>query len=550
MMDDLAVEVLQDFGRLSNRGTWENYWEDIAEVLWPNMRYSFRAGSRKTDGDRLTEYQVDSTPQLALSRFRAIMTSLLTPDTQKWHYLRASNDDLNKVREVGEWFETVNDTLFRMRKDTGANFRMQIGQVYAGLGAFGTSTLFVDRMPNRLGLRYRTIHVGETYIREDHSGEVDTLIRRFELTARQAAQRLDWQGKLPDNIVQAADKNPDAMFTFFHRVRQNPNYDPEDFTPETMRYESVYVCESGKCVLTKGGYNSMPYAVARYEVAPGEVYGRSPAMQALPAIKTLMAQKRAHLKAGHRATDPVLLAADDNILNNTSLRPGAIVPGAVSLDGKPLLQILPTGDVRYTEEMMEAERLVINDTFLVRLMQVISETGSDRKTATEVLELAQERATLLEPTVGAQNDFLGKIIDREVDILVRNGLVPPMPRELQEAAGEYSIQFDNPISRAADSSQIAGVMRNLEMILPVINITQDPSVLDRYDFDKVLELADRVNNVPFKVTRSLDEINQIRQGRAQQAERAAQAQEAPGQAALLKAAADAKTKGLRAEDLQ
>lgn len=548
-MDEMAVDVLRDFALMSDRGTWENYWEDIAEVLWPNMRYSFRAGSRKTDGDRLTEYQVDSTPQLALSRFRAIMTSLLTPATQKWHYLRASNEDLNKIRVVGEWFETVNDTLFRLRKDTGANFQMQMGHVYAGLGAFGTAGLFTDRMPNRLGLRYRCIHVGELYIREDHSGEVDTVIRRFELTARQAVQRLDWSN-LPDNITQSADKNPEARFTFFHRVRQNPGYDPEDFRADAMKYESVYVCESGKCTLSKGGYNSMPYAVGRYETAPGEVYGRSVAMQALPAIKTLMAQKRAVLKQAHRAVDPVLLAADDNILNNTSLRPGAIIPGAMSLEGKRLLDTLPTGDVRLGEEMMEAERLVINDTFLVRLMQVISETGSDRKTATEVLELAQERATLLEPTVGAQNDFLGKIIDREVDILVRNGLVPPMPRELEEAAGEYSIQFDNPISRAADSSQIAGVMRNLEMILPVINITQDPSVLDRYDFDAVLELADRVNNVPFKVTRSLDKINAIRQSRAQQSERAAAAQEAPGQAALLKAAADAKAKGLRAEDLQ
>ena len=40
-------------------------------------------------------------------------------------------------------------------------------------------------------------------------------------------------------------------------------------------------------MLDEGGYRTFPYAISRYVTAPGETYGRSPAMLALPSIKTL-----------------------------------------------------------------------------------------------------------------------------------------------------------------------------------------------------------------------------------------------------------------------
>jgi hypothetical protein len=50
--------------------------------------------------------------------------------------------------------------------------------------------------------------------------------------------------------------------------------------------------------MQEGGYRSFPISASRYEQAPGEVYGRSPAMMVLPALKTLNAEKRMFLKAG------------------------------------------------------------------------------------------------------------------------------------------------------------------------------------------------------------------------------------------------------------
>jgi len=63
-----------------------------------------------------------------------------------------------------------------------------------------------------------------------------------------------------------------------------------------------------RVVLDEEGYQTFPYAISRYVVAPGELYGRSPAMLVLPSLKVLNEEKKTVLKQGQRVVDPVLLA--------------------------------------------------------------------------------------------------------------------------------------------------------------------------------------------------------------------------------------------------
>ena len=76
---------------------------------------------------------------------------------------------------------------------------------------------------------------------------------------------------------------------------------------------------------------TFPAPTTRYDQTPNEIYGRSPAMQVLPAIKTLNEQKKTMLRQGHRVVDPVLLLPDDGVIDAFSLKAGspAIDRGAV-----------------------------------------------------------------------------------------------------------------------------------------------------------------------------------------------------------------------------
>jgi hypothetical protein len=203
---------------------------------------------------------------------------------------------------------------------------------------------------------------------------------------------------------------------------------------------------------------------------------------------------------------------------------------------------LPVGRIDIAKEMMDDERVVINDAFLVTLFQILVETPT--MTATEVLERTREKGILLAPTIGRQqSEYLGPLIEREIDLLSRQRLLPPMPPLLREAQGEYKVEYDSPLSRAQRAEEAAGLMRTLETALNAVNITQDPAPLDLINWDIALrEIAD-IQAVPERWLNSMEQVEAIRAGRAQQQQMQTMIQAAPGAAAIVKAGAAAKQAG-------
>jgi hypothetical protein len=524
--------VLREYQEVAgDRATWEAHWQEIAERCLPAYSNTFTPNSYNTPGQKKTEKIFDSTAQVALGRFASVVDSLSTPMTQKWHRLRASDPYLNKLRPVREFFEAVTDALFKYRYMPKANFTGQIHEVWQGLGAFGTGILFTDELRTEPGLRYKAMHLGEVYLFENHQGVIDKALRRFSLTARQARQR--WGDKLPETIKGVQNQN--QKFWFLHRVAPNDDRDPGRYDAKGMAYSSCYVSETGKVLLEEGGYNSFPYQVSRYKTLAGETYGRGPGMDVLPAMKTLNEQKKTLLKQGHRAVDPVLLVHDDGILD-VSLLPGAINYGGVDAQGRRLVHELPVGNIAIGKDMMDDERAVINDAFLVTLFQVLVE--SPQMTATEVLERTREKGVLLAPTVGRQqSEFLGPLIEREIDVLSRQGLLPPMPPELREARGQYETIYDSPLSRAMRAEEAAGFWRAVEKAGGVANLMQDPSPLDHFDFDVAIPELAEIEAVPLRWLRSMDQITVIREGRAEQAEQQTMIEAAPAAASVVKSMA-------------
>lgn len=549
-LDDLAIDVIKDFERRNGeRGVWEDYWEEIAQLVEPTMRHSLRAGDKATPGERRFDSQMDSEPTRALSKFAAIMDSLLTPKGSIWHRLVPSDRNLLNDRDVKLYFEALNTTLFQQRYAPLANFPSQNQLVYRGLGSFGSAGMFIDKLDKGRGLRYKSVHIGQLYWKENHQGIVDDVIRRFELTAEQFINVPMWRDKITDDIARKAEKNPSEKYEILHRVRTRQVVDEEALDHTAMPFESVYVCKNKKMTLHEGGYRSFPYAATRYEQAPDEVYGRSPAMQVFASIRSLQVEKRAVLKSAHRNVDPVLLVGDDGLAQNVSLRPGAVVPGGVTADGRPLVQPLPAGNPNIGLDLMQQEKADIQDAFLIRLFQILQE--NPRMTATEVLERAREKGMLLAPTVGRQeSEYLGPLISREIEVLNQLGLLPPMPEALIEAEGEYTIVYDSPLSKVARAEEAAGLHRTFETVLPIVNVTQDPSVLDNFNFDVITRDLSDIQAVPASWMRAQEEVAQLREQRQQAQERAMAAQEAPAQASLIQAAAAGKKAGLTKEDME
>lgn len=495
----------------SDRSIWTAHWKEIAERILPRQNDFFRTPVGYTEGLKNTERIFDSTAVLALDRAASAIESLITPSTSQYHKLEPEDDRLHDNREVKLYLDEINKMLFRLRYRPKANFPSQSHECYISLMAFGTQAMFVDDIPG-VGTRYKSCGLNEMYISENSAGIVDYVHRKFPYSSRAAYQK--WGNKLPEPILQAAEKDPFRKWEFIHAIypRDDIQFGRRDY--KGMAWESCYVSLEGQVLLSEGGYRTIPYLVSRHVTAPRETYGRSPAMQVLPDIKMVNEMEKTIIRAAHKVVDPPLLLYGDGALSAFNSRPNALNFGGVDEQGRQLVHPMKTGsNLPIAFDMTEQKRKVINDAFYITLFQIL--VDNPQMTATEAMIRAQEKGQLLAPTVGRQqSEFLGPLIEREIDILSMAGVLPPMPDVMRKSGGGFKVTYTSPLSRLQRAEDGVAIMRTIEQLTPIANIR--PEVMDIFDEDGVARELAEINGVPEKVLVSPEAMAAKRQQRAQE----------------------------------
>jgi hypothetical protein len=498
-------------GLRSRRTTWDSHWREIAERIYPHA--DDFPGSRRNlygGGERRTEHVYDSTAARALQKLAAALESLLIPRNQKWHRLRASDPRLNQDAEVKEWFEQATRVLFEVRNAPRANYYGQAHEGFLSLGAFGNFCMFIDGRP-RGGISYQSCHIGQIYIETDAERRVVAVYRVFPLSASAAFKK--WGAAAGPKVLQALEKSPAQEFEYLHVVTPRGDADPEALDSRRMPFLGLYIGLEDRVLVERGGYFELPYLYARWSVGPNESHGRSPAMMVLPEVKSLNQMKRDHLRCSHKAADPPLLIHDDGVIGvgrqrEIYLKPAGLNYGGVSSEGRPLIQPLLSGTrPDQMVEIMEQEREAINDAFLVTLFRILVEDPNAR-TATEVLQRMQEKGELLAPTIGRQqSELLGPQIQRELALLIDQGALPPLPDALLEARGGYEIEYVSPATQFQRASELVGYQRTFELAAPFIEL--DPTNIEKFDFEAVVELGAEIQGVPSKLLRTREAFAEI-----------------------------------------
>ena len=525
-MHDAIDEIVQRFDQVrGQRVNFESNWQQAADVMDP-MGGDYN--TKRSPGEKRTERIYEMTGANALEKFTAAMEAFHTPRTQRWHNLRASDEELNKDKSVREWFESAEDLLFKMRNAPAARFYGQMYEVYKNLGLTGNGCLFVVEGPSG-GVRYRYTHVGQTYIETNFEGVVDTVYYEYELTARAAVQK--WGSDVPANISSDAKSQPLAKHKFLHVVRPNRDRDPERKDAAGKPFESIEIAMTERQMVGKpGGYEEFPYIWTRYTVNPSEVYGRGPAQMALPDVLTLQEMQKTFLRAGHKVVDPPLLVHDDRKMGRGAkkirLESGGINVGGVSAEGRPLIQPLVTGGrLDLNDAMMDTLREGIRDIFLNGYFDILADDRV-QMTAYEVAERMKEKGQLLAPVIGRQqSELLGPLIVRELGIAQRQGLLPPLPDALIEADGEYEIEYESDATRMQRSDEIAAFVRLNEVMAPYYEA--NPALLQKIDAEEAMEHYGHDLGVPAKLFHSEDEMEEIHAQQAEAVERERLMQEIP-----------------------
>jgi hypothetical protein len=134
-----------------------------------------------------------------------------------------------------------------------------------------------------------------------------------------------------------------------------------------------------------------------------------------------------------------------------------------------------------------------------------------------------------------QSEMLGPMIEREVDLLMRQEMFPPLPPALIEAEGEFEIEYDSPLTRSQRAEEAAGWLRTLEAAIAYSNTTQDLSALDHFNVDVIYPALAEINAVPTSWMNSAEAVQAAREQRAQQSEMQQMVEAAPAAAGVMKA---------------
>jgi hypothetical protein len=209
------------------------------------------------------------------------------------------------------------------------------------------------------------------------------------------------------------------------------------------------------------------------------------------------------------------MVADVSLKNEpASLLPGGITYVNQVANGvgfKPVYEVAPdfSGLVVDIKEVQSR----IKETFFNDLFMMISQLDTVR-TATEIDARREEKLIQLGPVLERfENEALDPIIDRTFNIMLRAGILPPLPQALQ-GGKHIKTEYESMLAQAQRSAQTAGIERFAGFVGNIAGA--HPEALDLVDFDDLIRDYNDLLGNSVTILNPQDQVNKIRKARAQQ----------------------------------
>ncbi|MFO1112555.1 MAG: portal protein [Rhodospirillales bacterium] len=424
-----AEMVLARYRRArEQRAAWEGLWQECYDFALPTRDTAVRTA---TAAPRRWDRIFDGTAPDAVDQLAASLMAQLTPPWTRWMGFVAGPDaeDAERSALVAE-LERAN-TILQSHFDR-SNFAVEMHQCYLDLVTAGTSSLLFEEMPTgeSSAFRFTAVPLAQVVLEEGPTGRLDATFRRHELSLPQLRSRFPDAPALRERRAGERAADADLRIPLIEAV-----------VPEENGFAYMAVTESnaldidGGTVLAQGRFAASPFINFRWLKAPGEVYGRSPVMKALPDIKTTNKVVELVLKNASIAVTGIWQADDDGVINPSTIKlvPGTIIPKAVGSAGLTPLETPGRFDV--SELVLGQLRERIRKALFV---DQLGQVNGPRMTATEVLERSAEMARILGATYGRlQSELLSPLASRARAILARRGEISDMPLDHRLVALEY-----------------------------------------------------------------------------------------------------------------
>ena len=432
-----------------HKDNWFDLWDDVYEYVLPQRENIY---GEHSPGDHKNEDKTyDATARVSLIRLANRIQGAIVPPGSKWFSLEASeNVDENAKDEVNERLQENTDTIFKFINRS--NFNVEINESLLELG-IGTGALAIeDTGDPKTPLRFKAVPITELYLEEGPWNTVETTFREYRTSVANCQRQYveGMGGKLDDTRMETLRDRPGTKMTVVEMMVYNPEREYWDFYVVDYVKEFIMVHET---------FSSNPYVVFRWLKSPEEMYGRGPAIQALPDIRT--ANRIAQLELVNSAFGTYGVhtydAAEGAISNQIRIEPRALIDIP---NGSNLQPLEVGGNYQITQLSLERVQDQIKQTMFADRLP--PPTGQVH-TATE-LEIRQRE---LYQDIGAsatrlEHELVIPVVKRVKDILARYNHVDPV-----EINGDLvDVVIKSPIS--IDTEEADKTVNYLQTILSII----------------------------------------------------------------------------------
>lgn len=496
-------------------------WREISEYIYPFM---YKDSIHDKMDNKSFDKILNAEPIRCVNILTSGLASSATSPVRQWFKIALQQNSNNYNLENASWCADVERLMLKVYQES--NTYNSLFNVYKELVTAGTAVDLIYDDYNNI-IRHHVLTAGEYCIAQNSTGIVDTLYREFQLTVAQAVQffgydKLSLESK---KLYDTGKLDEDIYFIHAIEPREDRNYNSKsnlDF-PYASYYLEINRSDKGTIVY-ESGFKYFPAVCPRWDTLGNNAYGISPSMVALPDVKQLALQTECKTTILEKLANPPIQAPTSARQQPISLTPGAVNFTSNTSNEQQLKPIMAqVGDYNaITQDNLMLEKK-INSAYYVDLFLLIQNAQTDRKTATEIYALKEEKMLVLSAVMERlQHELLSPLVLMTYEKLKDGNLIPPAPLELQ--GDRLDIEFSSMLAQSQRAVDINNVDRFISS-MQAVGATS-PDILDRLNPDGLVDTyADRLAVDP-RVLRSREEAQEIRVQRQQQMQQQLEAEQA------------------------
>ncbi|EIW8605130.1 phage tail protein [Klebsiella aerogenes] len=514
MAETIKEQLLKQVALLNNdRSSFEPHWRELSDFI--NPRGSRFLVTDVNRNDRRNSKTVDPTATLANRTLSSGMMSGITSPARPWFKLATTDPDMMDYGPVKLWLEAVQRRMNEVYNKS--NLYQSLPLLYSSLGTYSTGAMAVLEDDEDV-IRTMMFPIGSYYLANSARGSVDTCYRKFTMTVRQLVMEFGMSNVSTSVKGMWESGSYETWIEVIHAVYPNIDRDTGKLDSKNKRVKSVYFEVGGDNdkLLRESGFDEFPIMAPRWEVNGEDVYGSScPGMIALGQVKALQLEQKRKSQLIDKATNPPMIGPTSLRSQRVSLLPGDVtyLDVMTGQDGlKPAYQVNPNtadllADIQDTRQM-------INSAYFVDLFMMLQNINTRSMPVEAVIEMKEEKLLMLGPVLERLNDeCLNPLIDRTFSIMARKNLLPPPPDVLQGMP--LKIEYISVMAQAQKSIGLSSLASTVGFIGQLASLGKTEA-LDKLDADQAIDAYSEMSGVSPTVIVPQEQVNQIRQDRAQQ----------------------------------